>query len=34
VTVFVEISAGGLFGIALDVPGGPEATQEVEHKDG
>jgi hypothetical protein len=34
VTVFVEISAGGLFGVVLDVSGGPEAKQEVEHEDG
>jgi hypothetical protein len=27
VTVFVEISAGGLFGVALDVSGGLEAKQ-------
>jgi hypothetical protein len=34
VTVFVEVSPGGLFGVALDVAGGPEAKQEIEHEDG
>jgi hypothetical protein len=34
VTVFVEVSPGGLFGVALDVAGGPEAKEEVEHEDG
>jgi hypothetical protein len=33
VTVLVEVSAGGLFGVAFDVSGGPEAKQEVEHED-
>jgi hypothetical protein len=34
VAVVVEVSAGGLFGVALDVAGGPIAKQEVEHEDG
>jgi hypothetical protein len=34
VAVVVEVSAGSLFGVALDVAGGPIAKQEVEHEDG
>jgi hypothetical protein len=34
VTVLVEVSAGGgLFGVAFDVSGGPEAKPQVEHED-